>query len=79
MKVTSAHHVSAKEQFTGGAKTKTVQAFLMKGKDGLTKAQACSCAATARKQLGIYKKGSVKVVSNDADKQAEMKTEINQD
>ena len=79
MKVTSAHHTSTKEQFTNGSKTKAVQALLMKGKDGLTKAQACSCAATARKQLGIYKKGSAKTSGKDVDKQAEMKTEIDQD
>jgi hypothetical protein len=76
MKVTQAHHDAAKAAFGNGTSTKAVQALLMKGKDALTPAQASSACRTARKQLGIYKKGSVTVHANDADKQASMKTEI---
>lgn len=74
MKVNSTHHEAAIQAFGNGTKTKAVQAILMKG--GLTKAQANSACRTARKQAKIYKKGSVKVHANDADKQAAMKTEV---
>jgi hypothetical protein len=54
MKVTSAHHDTAKKAFGNQTATKAVQALLMK--DGLTPAQASSACRTARKQLGLYKK-----------------------
>jgi hypothetical protein len=75
-KITSEDHAKAEDAFTDGKSTKQVQDLLQEGKDGLTKAQANSACRTARKHLGIYKKGSGKSHASDADKQAEMKTEI---
>ena len=77
MKVTPNHHSTAKAGF--GANKSTLQIIQELMKEGLTKAQANSACRTARKQAGLYKKGSGKSHSNDADKQASMKTEVNQD
>jgi hypothetical protein len=71
-KVTPQDHAKAEAAFTDGKSTKQVQAMLT----NLTTAQASSCCRTARKHLGIYKKGSAKTHSSDADKQADMKTEV---
>lgn len=82
-RVTSENHQTAKDLFNSGKNTPQVQQAMMKG--GLTKSQACDCTRTARKQLGIYNKMSVKMkaaasqAKTDADAQAKKKTEITQD
>jgi len=84
MKVNSEHHETAKKAFadstSANTSTKAVQALLIK--DGLTKAQANSACRTARKQAGLYKKltneQKAQRAMSDADKQAAMKTEVDE-
>jgi hypothetical protein len=78
MKVTTQHHNIAKAAFQDGKNTPQVQAILHK--EGLTKSQANSACRTARKALDIYKPLTKEQrAKSDADRQAEMKTEIDLD
>ena len=84
MRVTSEHHAKAKELFTNGANTPLVQDTLMK-EYGLTRPQANSACRTARKHLGIYKgvrkerKAAARRAREEAERQAEIKTKVDQD